>query len=181
MKINWIDPIFLSCVGVLLAGCVSLLWALSKLIVKKPKAETTDSTGLDDIPILTDADPAQLVRAEESTLQALRERGARQSLSPVVPVSSAVGPVAGKEVADRLDAMAQRLTEMQTVLSQQAGQAAASLSTLGAAPRSFSPETVDKLLKIVGNVIHQVDLLQSSLNTSQSKSAPGVSEPPDAG
>ena len=39
--------------------------------------------------------------------------------------------------------------------------------------QGFSPETIDKLLKIIGNVVQQVDILQKNLNPSKEASGPG--------
>src|SRR4029077_16601435 len=68
-------------------------------------------------------------------------------------------PPVSREMVERLDGMSQRLTEMQTVLQRQASSPAGT---------SLSAETLDKLLKIIGNVTLQVDILQSSLGATPS-------------
>jgi hypothetical protein len=91
---------------------------------------------------------------------------------PIAPSgsSSAAGAQPGitREVADRLEVMNQRLAEMQSVLSK-SGTTAPQPGGMG---QGFAPETVDKLLKIIGNVIVQVDILQRSLNVSKDVAAP---------
>jgi len=83
----------------------------------------------------------------------------------------APAPPLNKDIADRLETMTQRLSEMQSVLSRQT--ATPSLAGGAAAPagQGFSPETIDKLLKIIGNVLQQVDILQRSLNIAKPEAA----------
>ena len=42
--------------------------------------------------------------------------------------------------------------------------------------QGFSPETIDKLLKIIGNVIQQVDILQKSVGPAK-EGVPTAAEP----
>lgn len=160
MNLNLTDPVLLICGGILIAGFLSLLWALLKLF-RRPASDADESEVLEEMPA---SEPA---RAEEATLHALRERGARQAGGPASSSPSEIS----RETADRLETMSRRLAEMQAVLTQQASQSQAGPPAAGTVEQSFSPETIDKLLKIIGNVIQQVDVLQNSLNAAPNKPA----------
>jgi hypothetical protein len=147
------DPVFLISGGILIAGLIAFFWAVGKFRRLAVEGMVSDST--DDLlpaaPDLPDIDfraPVQQTRT-----------------STFVPAPAPTSTVS-KDVAERLESMTQRLSEMQTVLLKQS--AAASTAAPGGAPsgvgQGFSPETIDKLLKIIGNVIQQVDILQKSTN-----------------
>jgi hypothetical protein len=90
-----------------------------------------------------------------------------------------VAPAISQEVAERLDSMTQRLSEMQTVLQKQAAAPASTpaANSPGGVGQGFSPETIDKLLKIIGNVIQQVDVLQKSLKAPPAGSGESEGSP----
>ena len=149
MKQLLADPVVLICSGIIVVGLIALFWAIGKFR-RLPSAATTNPT--DDL-LPTGPD--------------LREIDFRApSMTMASPASAA--PVS-KDVADRLDSMTQRLSEMQSVLMKQssASGAGAASATSGGVGQGFSPETIDKLLKIIGNVIQQVDILQKSMNPSK--------------
>ena len=73
-------------------------------------------------------------------------------------------------MASRLDNMTQKLSDMQIVLQRQAAGAPAGTP--------LTPETIDKLLKIIGNVTQQVDVLQKSLGAP---AMPGALRLPPSG
>jgi hypothetical protein len=143
MKDLFADPVILISCGVMLMGIIGLFWGIAKFRRMKSAAPAGKAT--DELfpagPDLRDID----FRAP--------------TLAPAATVS--------KDVAERLDSMTQRLSEMQSVLMKQSagggapGQAGTAAGGLG---QGFSPETIDKLLKIIGNVIQQVDILQKSMN-----------------
>jgi len=153
MKLFLADPVVLICSGIIIVGMATLFWAIGKF--RRLKSFSQAANAADDLlpatPDLRDID----FRAPAIALH--------------VPA-----PAVGKDVADRLESMTQRLAEMQAVLTKQSGNASApgqggAASGVG---QGFSPETIDKLLKIIGNVIQQVDILQKSLNTSKDGPAP---------
>jgi len=154
------DPVVLVCVGVLLFGMVALLWAIARILPKKSK-EFSD-------PMIGDLPAEPMDRAVEEAL--FRDPLAAPALRPE-PARSPVSVPANANVADRLEQMSMRLAEMQSVLSKQA-QPAAGSGNAGSIGQGFSPETVDKLLKIIGNVSQQVDILQKALNVSSGENKP---------
>ncbi len=87
------------------------------------------------------------------------------------PVPTAVSP---DVITDRLDTMVQRLGDMQNMLLRQANQPT---------PAGLPPETIDKLLKIIGNVVQQIDVLQKNMGAAPTAStvmgsAPAAVPPP---
>jgi hypothetical protein len=164
MNINFHDPAISISVGVILIGFAFLIWAIGKLR-QKPSTEPIDDLGLSDLPAPPPKDPlfeteisppVDIVSPPEPEIP--RERFSR-SEPPTAPEPTA--PPVNKEMVERLDAMSQRLTEMQTVLQRQVS------SPAGA---SLTADTLDKLLKIIGNVTLQVDILQRSLGATPSAS-----------
>jgi hypothetical protein len=140
------DPIVLICAAIIILGVFGFLWGVSRFR-KIAKLSSEDIPADDVFPIA--ATPL------ESDLRPSPVR------APVTPPVTSSTPAVSREVADRLESMTQRLSEMQTVLMKQSGGGGASAA--GGVGQGFSPETIDKLLKIVGNVIQQVDILQKSL------------------
>lgn len=146
MKSILIDPVVLICAGVILVGILGFFWGI-KQFRKGPRP------ALGDLP-LDEQSPLSSVAPEIE----FRAPTISQPLAPAVPAVS-------REVSDRLESMTQRLAEMQSVLlKQSANSGAGAAQPQGGVGQGFSPETIDKLLKIVGNVIQQVDILQKSLN-----------------
>ena len=78
---------------------------------------------------------------------------------------SSDAPAQSNEMLDRLDSMSKRLNEMQTVLNKQLSAPTSQPTGIG---QGFSPETIDKLIKIIGNVTQQVEVLQKSMTPSKS-------------
>lgn len=70
--------------------------------------------------------------------------------------------------------MTQRLAEMQNVLQKQSSAGGPASNAAGGVGQGFSPETIEKLLKIVGNVIQQVDILQKSFRIQRNEESPLV-------
>jgi len=167
MKSVVTDPVVLICSGVLLIGFLSLVWMIAKFI-RLLKSEPAAKTRADDLA------PAAADRSGlDFGIPPLRST----PFSVSVP-SPAPSPAVSKEVADRLDGMTQRLAEMQALLSRQASSATSDPSAqAGAMGQGFSPETIDKLLKIIGNVVQQVDILQKNLNPSKETSGPRADNP----
>ena len=164
------DPILWICAGILLFGAVFLIWAISKL--RRPKSTEEEGDVL-----------AQGVSAEytdmDMSLDAIEGSSLNIPTLVTPPFRSAPAPApVSKDIADRLEGMTQRLAEMQAVLSKQASVPTATVSTsAGSSGPGFSPETIDKLLKIIGNVIQQVDILQRSLNISRPEGFPAGTTP----
>jgi len=170
---NFHDPVLWICSGILLFGTLFLIWAIGKL---RGPSDTLSSGDILADGLGAEATEIDAAHDEPSfALPALNRMPARAAGGQTPPVP--------KEIADRLENMTQRLTEMQTVLSRQASTPTLA-SSPGAAGQGFSPETIDKLLKIIGNVIQQVDILQKSLNMAKpdvaSASAPGGFSPKPA-
>jgi hypothetical protein len=142
------DPVVLICCGIIFLGLVVLLWAIGKF--RRLGEATSAINAADDL------------LSSSPSLPDINFRTTEASASPVAPIAPAVS----KEVADRLENMTQRLSEMQSVLMKQSAAASApggAAGGAGAVGQGFSPETIDKLLKIIGNVIQQVDVLQKSI------------------
>lgn len=150
MKALLTDPVVIICAAAILFGVVGSLWTIGKLKNSKSAPREPDILAMDDVGG-TDLPPVDIAPIRSP----MRE--------PITPVSR--GPV-DKEVADQLRDMSSRLVEMQSVLNKQAAPNAATGGAAGIG-QGFSPETVDKLLKIIGNVIQQVDILQKSMNLSK--------------
>jgi len=153
------DPVVLICSGIIVVGLIGLFWAIGKFsrLESAPRVEQP----MDDFS------------------RAMTNRMGLDFTPPSKPLSSPVVPaVPGvtEEMANRLESMTQRLAEMQAVLAKQSSDAGAAPGAVG---QGFSPETIDKLIKIVGNVIQQVDILQKSLNLSKENS-PAAAESPAA-
>ncbi|OGR90033.1 MAG: hypothetical protein A2992_00585 [Elusimicrobia bacterium RIFCSPLOWO2_01_FULL_59_12] len=146
------DPAVLIPIGTILVGIAFFFWAMGKLF----KKTTPSEGGLDEFAAPPEGDGLFNPSSSESS----------ESYPPFAaptPPPTAIG----KEMADRLDGMSQKLNDMQSVLQRQ--------STMTAAGAPLTPETIDKLLKIIGNVTQQVDLLQRSLGASpgpQAKASP---------
>jgi hypothetical protein len=155
MKALLTDPVVLICSGIIVVGIIGFFWATGKF--RRLGAESSQSDGTDDL-LMPSTDLPEI--SIQSPFPNARMP------APSAPSTSGSGPVVSKDVADRLESMTQRLSEMQSVLMKQsaAGTGAAG-APAGGVGQGFSPETIDKLLKIIGNVIQQVDILQKSLNT----------------
>ncbi len=153
------DPIVLVCIAVLLFGFIALLWAIARVLPKKKKSSDFMSD-----PLLSESPVDGGERGGDDLLL-------QDPLAPVRPETSRLSMAAGANtnVGERLEQMAQRLAEMQTVLSKQAAPVGAG----GTAPmgQGFSPETLDKLLKIIGNVTQQVEILQKALHVKDAPKA----------
>jgi len=151
------DPVVLICSGIFLIGFFTFFWAIAKFrrLLKSTSASTAS---FDDI-LSPSADMSGLNRGTPPV----------RSSSFSTPVSAGgSSTVVSKEVSDRLDGMTQRLAEMQALLNRQASTAPSDPSAhAGAMGQGFSPETIDKLLKIIGNVVQQVDILQKNLNPAR--------------
>ena len=148
MKLLLSDPVVLICSGIIFIGLISLFWAISKFRSLKSapaQAWPADSLGL--------------------TLPQRGKELAAALTPPSVPPSS---PAMNREVVERLESMTQRLTEMQSVLMKSPGSSGTD-PVAGGVGQGFSPETIDKLLKIIGNVMQQVDILQKSMSPAKEK------------
>jgi hypothetical protein len=144
------DPVVLISAAVIFIGIFTLFWAIGKF--KSLGAEASDKPPMDDLLITRPSVPDVEIRPPEFS-----------SRAPEAPA-----PAVDKDVADRLETMSARLAEMQTVLlKQSAAPTVGSTGAPGGVGQGFSPETIDKLLKIIGNVIQQVDVLQKSLNLTK--------------
>jgi hypothetical protein len=197
MKINFADPILFICIGVMIMCLAFLPWAISKFrkIGATDKDEdalpadtepASDELGIpplepsrsrfqpaddedDDNPFETPKPKAATAPTPPAFTPAAKSTPAAAPASaayfaPPSASPAAVSPAATKEVADRLEMMNQRLSEMQAVLTKQTGGSPAPAGSVG---QGFSTETVDKLMKIIGNVVMQVDILQKSLSVTK--------------
>ena len=143
------DPVVLISAGVIFIGVIALFWAIGKM--KNLGTGASDRPAMDDLIASSPSLPDMDLRPSEFSSRA--------------PMPAA--PAVSKEVADRLETMSARLSEMQTVLMKQSAASAGGAGASGAVGQGFSPETIDKLLKIIGNVMQQVDVLQKSLNLTK--------------
>ena len=166
MSSRFSDPILLACAGILLVGFLFLIVALQALFRRQGSGPAQEGLDLSAAPG-REWDERPDAPAAGGDVMAESLAAARARPAPVPP------PVVNKEVADRLEAMSQRLVEMQNVLARQTSAGAAA-----GVGQGFSAETIDKLLKIIGNVIQQVDVLQKSLGPGASK--PGAIGAPPA-
>lgn len=156
MKIDFQDPAILIPIGVILVCFFALIWAIGQLFKKTPVNDPLlDLTGLpsnDEFSLPAQVSPASVPEfALPSTPPPLQPSVIAKPMMP----AAGPAPAQGREMVERLDMMSQRLNDMQVVLQRQANTAPAGTP--------LSPETIDKLLKIVGSVTQQVDLLQKSL------------------
>ncbi len=146
------DPVVLICSAIILMGMVGLFWAIGKF--RRMESAASASNSVEDL--IASAAPLPDIEFRPP------ERGSR--------APAAASPAVSKDVAERLESMSQRLSEMQTVLMKQSAGSSAPGGAGGAAAgvgQGFSPETVEKLLKIIGNVIQQVDILQKNIDPSK--------------
>ena len=144
------DPVVLICSAIILIGIATFFWAIGKF--RRMGSAASASNPIEDL--IAEAAPLPDIEFRPSDLGA-RARAAAPS------------PAVSKDVAERLESMAQRLSEMQTVLMKQSSNPSAqgaAAGAPGAVGQGFSPETIEKLLKIIGNVIHQVDILQKNID-----------------
>jgi len=156
MKALLTDPVVLICSGIIFVGLIAFFWALGR--IRKPSYDEPRESSTDGLIPMAPELPEIEFRAP-----ALAPRNP----APVMSAMSAAPPVS-KDVADRLESMSQRLSEMQSVLTKQSSSAPApGGAAAGGVGQGFSPETIDKLLKIIGNVIQQVDILQKNLNITK--------------
>ena len=160
MKALLTDPVVLICVGIIIVGIIALFWAIGKFRSMKSLPRSPGGMNDDLLPSSPDLRDIDF-RAPSLSVQA-----------PSATVS--------KDVADRLESMTQRLAEMQAVLTKQSSNAPGQAGAAGGVGQGFSPETIDKLLKIIGNVIQQVDILQKSVNGPKDASTvkPSIPESP---
>ena len=162
MKLNFQDPAIAISIGIILIGLALLVWAIGKFRKKSPPSESPLFTS--DLPGGID-EPLPAVSSSEFSLPAFEPPAASTPAPISPPVSGGAGN--NKEMASRLDTMAQKLTDMQSVLQRQAAS--------GPAGTPLTPETIDKLLKIIGNVSQQVDLLHRSLGSTPTAPSPSPS------
>jgi hypothetical protein len=179
MKFDFRDPANIIAIVIILFGLFFLIWALGKLF-KKP-AELDDPflasdpnfgpplDNFDREPALTPSVPTTADYPEPEPIQQA-PMPSSAGTTVIKPNLSADATPPNKEMVERLDTMSQRLNDMQTVLQRQA--------TSGPAGTPLTPETIDKLLKIISNVTQQVDLLQRSLGSSASASGSTPSPAP---
>lgn len=186
------DPIVLICGGAILIGLVVLVWLVGKLFSSGKSKAMEDDLGLGDLSSTNDAEaetdlPPLELGDEEPVLApppppppSIKPKApvaAPISPMPVATPAPAPAPAINKEVVTRLETMTQKLAEMQSVLTKQAAAAPVAAGAPGSNPigQGFSPDTIDKLLKIIGNVMQQVDILQKSINTGEAPKAGGES------
>jgi hypothetical protein len=177
MKINFLDPGISVSLGIILIGIGWLVWAVRQLIRKSPESGddlfaggALPSEGMTDN--LFSAKPSEAKPFEDKPTEPLAAfQEVQFTKASAAPVDAAIPIPAGvsQEMVDRLDNMAHRLNDMQTVLQKQVGPSAPGTP--------LSPETIDKLLKIISNVTQQVDILQRSIGTGP---APGPANPMNA-
>ncbi len=190
MKIDWSDPIIYFCLAAIFLCLFGLAWLIGKL--KNDKVRDSDVLSDENAP-LTDADLG-LSSADSSLSDTDLLGEAPKPLPPLVASPpenrssvgvSPVPPPAGgnKEVAERLETMTQRLADMQQKLNEQLQINSGVSGSPSSVGQGFSPETVDKLLKIIGNVIQQVDVLQKAMTVSKEAtgSADGIAPNPATG
>jgi len=161
-----IDPLVIICSSVIVIGLIFLFWAAGKLMTRGPQVS--------DIDLPEEERPENDAELDLPPLEILPERPDEKEPLEVLKPSAPPPPPAPtvlaaplaptKEVSEKLASMAQRLTEMQAVLNRQAAAPKPALSVNPSMGQGFSSETVEKLLKIIGNVIQQIDLLQKSLD-----------------
>lgn len=167
------DPMVGALLAIILFGLAFLVWAIGKLRqgTESSEEETLLPAESDvETPLSGDGNLSQVLESLDKSVAhapVQEEPKVTPSIPPGAPKGelkgvSPTGNVPAKEMLDRLDNMTQRLAEMQTVLSQQAN---ASPATASGTPsgHGFPPEAIDKLLKIIGNVTQQVDILQKGL------------------
>ncbi len=155
MKALLTDPVVLICSGVIIFGIIGLLWAIGKFRrMTSPEAEI--------------GEPDNNLLPVEASIPEI-DYGAPVLSTPAARSSPA--PIS-RDVSDRLESMTQRLAEMQSVLMKQSANASAAQGAAGGVGQGFSPETIEKLLKIIGNVIQQVDILQKNINVPKETTAP---------
>jgi hypothetical protein len=159
------DPIVLICGAIILVGFFALLWAISQLVSKKSARRGLQASGAAD-----DSFPP-LDQVDTDFRDPLVSR---QEIARPVSAPGSGGPLVNREVADRLETMTQRLAEMQAVLTKQSGSTASGGTAQPGVGQGFSPETIDKLLRIIGNVVQQVDVLQKSLNVPKDGTKTGA-------
>ena len=149
------DPVVLICAGIIVIGLAAFFWAVGKW--RRLGA-----------PVLDDTAPIEdLIPSDPSPLPEIDIRPPEMPFRQAAP-AAAPAPAVSQEVAERLETMTQRLSEMQTVLMKQSAAAPGGpAGAPGGVGQGFSPETIEKLLKIIGNVIQQVDILQKSLNLTK--------------
>jgi hypothetical protein len=181
------DPLIVALLGGIFFCSAILFWLVGKL-KKKPSALSPDWAA----PRAGAEPPAPTSLLDENlrspfAVPDVAEPKAEVRIEPGRPAAAA--PMTGRpgaalamsrEVADRLEGMNQRLVEMQAVLMRQTGssapaQAGAAVHSVG---QGLTPETIDKLLKIIGNVMQQVDVLQKGLTPAKGAS---TSPPAPAG
>jgi len=192
MKINFSDPVVLGAIGVMVLCVIGLIVSI-RAYMKMSRPSEDDVPPLDleqeppaelDIPTIEpETPPVAPEPVKPAPLLPKPPPPAPFVPSPVSspPVAaSASGTSVPKDVVERLETMNQRLAEMQSVLSKQAVPAGP-----GAPPgmgQGFSPETIDKLLRIIGNVVMQVEILQRSFNAAgepgKAAAAPPATVPP---
>ena len=149
------DPVVWVCIAVLVVGLIAFFWVVRRL--RSPQVSS------DSAPFSSPGD--DVITMPEPTLPSISF--GHPDVLPRAAVSET--PAVSQEVADRLETMTARLSEMQNVLMKQSASASsgAAAGSAGGVGQGFSPETIDKLLKIIGNVIQQVDILQKSLNVTK--------------
>ena len=161
MNMNFHDPAVMISVGVIFVGFGLLIWAINKLRQKAPHQEARDflnprsskASAVDDLFTGRSVDRGT---ASFSEFAPSPEAPPAKSRPPL--------PAINKEMMERMDAMTQRLSDMQNLLQRQANNPAAAGTTLTA-------EAIDKLLKIIGNITQQIDFLHRSMGPPSAETA----------
>jgi hypothetical protein len=166
MKEIIMDPQVLGAGGVILVGLILLFWAIGKLLnAKAAPAKEVEF----ELPLPRSGRPLSVVTPEANPFIAN---------VPLMPAPPA--PVANRAVLDKVDLIAQRLVDMQMLLNKQLT-APAAMPGAGSAPGGLSPETLDKLIKITGSVVEQVELLQKVATSGNALSEPAAPPEPPMG
>lgn len=143
MKNLLMDPVVWIAAGIILVNFVLIVWAAKRML-----APSTGSKREQPLPFAPPSVESLNVLPLETPPPPL----------PVAPMSSPVT----RELQDKVDLISQRLVDMQMMLNKQLSTPSVVSGTAAVAP--IPPETIDRLLKIVAQVIPQVEALQRSMD-----------------
>ena len=176
------DPVVLGAGCVILVGLILLIWAIRKLAKGSTPAAPA---ALDDFEFQLPPRPAPMPAAPPPPPPTVTRPlsvvtpEANPFVAAAPPAPAAPPPAVSRDVLDKVDLISQRLVDMQMLLNKQLS--ASSATQGGGGALSLSPDMLEKLVNLMGNVVQQVEILQKSMSGAAEAPAANASGTPPTG
>lgn len=152
------DPVVLGAGCVILVGFILFVWAIRKLMGGSSAAASPANDfefqlpprPVTPTPPPPTARPLSVVSPETNPF------------ANAAPPAQAAPPAVSRDVLDKVDLISQRLVDMQMLLNKQLS--ASSATQGGGGALSLSPDMLEKLVKLMGSVVEQVEVLQKNMS-----------------